>query len=46
MKALIEADTRELKPLVEPLRGTVGADYFHDAIVPGVDAFGMRLAPW
>jgi hypothetical protein len=46
MKVLVDADLRELKPLAEALRGAVGADYFHDAIVPGVDAFSLRLAPW
>jgi hypothetical protein len=46
MKALVDADLREMKPMSEALRGVVGADFFHDAIVPGVDAFGLRLAPW
>ena len=46
LAAMIDADARHLKPMVDALRGAPGVDFLRSALAPGVDAFGVELSPW
>lgn len=46
MTAILDADRRELKQIVETLRFAQGVEVFHHAALPGVDYFELKLSPW
>ncbi len=46
MRAIYDADRRELRAVVEAMRAAQGTEFFHHAMLPGVDYFGLKLSPW
>ena len=46
MGAIYDADRRELRAIVEAMRSAQGTEFFHHAVLPGVDYFELKLSPW
>ncbi|MEO7093490.1 MAG: hypothetical protein ABI175_09580 [Polyangiales bacterium] len=45
-KALVDSDWHELKPMIEVLRPALASEWFHHAVLPGVDYLELRVSPW
>ena len=46
MASIYDANTKELGKIAEAMRLGQGAEFFHLAVVPGVDYFELKLSPW
>lgn len=46
MQSIYDADRRELRSILEAMRAAQATEFFHHAVVPGVDYFDLKLSPW
>jgi hypothetical protein len=46
MGTIYDADRRELRLILDGMRAAQATEFFHHAIVPGIDYFDLKLSPW
>lgn len=46
MSSIYDADRRELRQVLDAMRAAQATEFFHHAVVPGVDYFDLKLSPW
>jgi hypothetical protein len=46
MTSIYDADRRELRSILDAMRSAQATEFFHHAVIPGIDYFDLRLSPW
>lgn len=46
MGAIYDSDRGEMRRIVDAMRSAQGTEFFHHAVLPGVDYFELKLSPW
>jgi len=46
MGSIYDSDRRELTKIVNAMRTAQGTEFFHHAVLPGVEYFELKISPW